>query len=121
MSINANVRRCATVLLFLGVATVCGAQTEKASLESYIAGSEAEADSNPAPMTIKEWSARHPGEVVEDPLDKDSSYHPENIYQLSPREQQNMSWKNGGASGPLRKSISGAESMFAGSRSFTSP
>jgi hypothetical protein len=82
MPMKARPRRAAAVLMFLGSPLLCGAQTAKATLDSYISKSVAEADGLNF-TTIKEWTTGHPGEVVEDPVDKGSDYDPANAYKLS--------------------------------------
>ena len=80
--------RCATVaLVFLGWACLCGAQTPRDTLDTYIAKSVAEADKADS-TTIEEWTSRHPGEVIEGPAGKSSDYDPANTWKLGPREQQ---------------------------------
>ncbi len=89
MPIEAKLLRVAAALMLLGSPMLGGAQTLPATLDTYISQSVGEADSLNSP-TIKEWTTRHPGEVVEDPADKGSDYDPANAWKLSPRQQQDM-------------------------------
>ena len=89
MPIKAKARRATAALMFLGSPLSCGAQMAKATLDSYLSKSVAEAESLDS-ATIKEWTTRHPGEVVEDPVDKGSDYDPANASKLNPRQQQDM-------------------------------
>ncbi|HVR25659.1 MAG TPA: hypothetical protein VMU26_20360 [Candidatus Polarisedimenticolia bacterium] len=67
----------------------------KATIDSYISKSVAEADSlNSATITIKEWTTGN-GSLgirakVEDPVDKDGDYDPTNPWKLNPLQQQDM-------------------------------
>jgi hypothetical protein len=89
MAMKVKIRCAATALIFLGYPLLCGAQTSKGTLEIYVSKSVAEADSLDIP-TIKEWSARHPGEVVEGPPSTGSDNDAANAWKLSPRQLQDM-------------------------------
>jgi len=88
MAMKAGLRHATAALMFLGYSLLCGAQSGKATLDSYLSEAVAEADDSNS--TIKEWIARHPGEVVEDAARKGSDYDPANAYKLDPRQQQDM-------------------------------
>jgi hypothetical protein len=85
----AKILRTAAALMLVAAPLLGGAQTSGDTLDGYISKSVAEADSLDSP-TIKEWATRHPGEVVEDPPKKGSDYDPANLWNLSPRLQQDM-------------------------------
>ncbi len=87
MPVRATVRRATAALVLLGSSLLCGAQTTKDTLDTYISKNIAEADELNS-STIEEWTTRHPGEVIEGPVGKSSDYDPANTWKLSPREQQ---------------------------------
>ncbi|HXC42152.1 MAG TPA: hypothetical protein VNY51_01370 [Candidatus Dormibacteraeota bacterium] len=89
MATNAKIRRAIAALIFLGFPLLCGAQTSKDTLDIYVSKNVAEADSLDIP-TIKEWSARHPGEVVQGPPSKGSDDDPANAWKLNPRQQEDV-------------------------------
>jgi len=62
------------------------AQAARLTVDTYIAQSERETGTLYG-VTIAEWSAHHPGEVVQAPEDSDSDYDPNKAYDLSPRQQ----------------------------------
>jgi len=87
MPVRATVRRATAALVLLGSSLLCGAQTTKDTLDTYISKNIAEADELNS-STIEEWTTRHPGEVIEGPAGKSSDYDPANTWKLGPREQQ---------------------------------
>jgi hypothetical protein len=89
MSMKASVLRTTAALTFLGYSLLCGAQTARDTLDTYLSKAVAEADEVNF-ITVKEWTTRHPGEVVEGPPDKGTDYDPANAYKLDPRQQQDM-------------------------------
>jgi hypothetical protein len=86
---KANILLAAAALMLFGYSLLCGAQTAKGTLDSYLSQAVAEADGVNF-TSVKEWTTRHPGEVVEDPAKKSSDYDPANAYNLSPRQQEDM-------------------------------
>jgi hypothetical protein len=87
MPIEAKLLHAAAALLLLGSPLLGGAQTSRATLNTYISQSVTEADGLDS-ATIAQWTIRHPGEIVEAPGDKGSDYDPRNALRLSAREQQ---------------------------------
>lgn len=65
--------------------SLCTAQAAKLNLDTYIAQSVREAGTLYG-VTIAEWSAHHPGEVVQAPEDSGGD-DPNKAYELSPRQQ----------------------------------
>jgi hypothetical protein len=87
MTVEARLLQVAAALMCLGPPLLYGAQTPKATLDTYVSQSVSEAESlNPA--TIDEWAMRHPGETVVAPADNGSDYDQRNEWKLSAREQQ---------------------------------
>lgn len=89
MRLKSKVRGAAVALMFLGFPLLCGAQTSTDTVDTYISKNVGEADTLNSP-TIKEWTTRHPGEVIEGPAGKGSDYDPANAWKLSPPQQQEM-------------------------------
>jgi hypothetical protein len=87
MPIEAKLLHAAAALLLLGSPLLGGAQTSRATLNTYISQSLSEADGLDS-ATIAQWSIRHPGEIVEAPGDKGRDYDPRNALRPNAREQQ---------------------------------
>ncbi len=73
-------------LLLLGCQLPCRAQAPVATLQEYLSRTIAEANGNQS-ITIAEWQKRHPGEVLEEPMEKGD---PRKAYNLDAREKRDL-------------------------------
>ncbi len=73
-------------LMLLGCQLPCRAQAPVATHEEYLSRTIAEANGD-KPITIADWNKRHPGEVLEEPMDKGD---PRKAYNLDAREKRDL-------------------------------
>lgn len=73
-------------LVLLGFQLLCRAQTPALTLPNYLSQSIAEANGGQS-VTIDEWTKRHPGEVLEEPMEKAD---PRKAYNLDARELRDV-------------------------------
>lgn len=69
MWINARRGHVGLALIWLGCQVFCRAQTPTATLQNYLSQNIAEANGDQS-VTIAEWNKLHPGEVLEEPMEK---------------------------------------------------
>ncbi|HVN78390.1 MAG TPA: hypothetical protein VMW38_05285 [Terriglobia bacterium] len=62
-------RRLWLALVLLGIPLLCKAQTPARTLQEYLSEIIVQANGDQS-ITIAEWNKRHPGEVLEEPMDK---------------------------------------------------
>jgi len=86
MWINAKLVQLGLALFLLGSQLLCRAQTPTGALHDYLSQSIAEANSGQS-VTIAEWTKGHPGEVLEEPMEKSD---PRKAYNLDAREQRDV-------------------------------
>lgn len=86
MWINARRGHVGLALIWLGCQVFCRAQTPTATLQNYLSQNIAEANGDQS-VTIAEWNKLHPGEVLEEPMEKSD---PRKAYNLDPRELRDV-------------------------------
>ena len=79
-------RRLWLALALLGISLFSEAQNPVKTLQEYLSQSIAEANGDQS-ITIAEWNKRHPGEVLEEPMDKGD---PRKAYDLDAREKRDV-------------------------------